>query len=234
MQWIYIKIANTCIRLLNWLNQCGCDWQSCNHSNHDLNTLRLRQNWRYLADDIFKCIFLNENTWISIKFWLMFVHKGSINNISSLVQIMTWRRPGDKPLSEPMMVRLLTHINQVSIPTWHSVWDARLINVSIFMNDESIDNVLFLRHLPYHHYAGLLETIEHIIHLPGILSNVCLRWCLFWPLYFMQNMGPYVISWPLSPLMMAKLSIVVLISNQVKVNRKCFLFSPLDDHTTYT
>ena len=28
----------------------------------------------------------------------------------SLVQVMAWRRPGDKPLSEPMMVRLLTHL----------------------------------------------------------------------------------------------------------------------------
>ena len=35
---------------------------------------------------------------------------GPMNNIPSLVQIMDWRRPGDKPLSEPMMVSLLTHI----------------------------------------------------------------------------------------------------------------------------
>ena len=32
------------------------------------------------------------------------------NNIPALVQIMAWRRPGDKPLSETMMVSLLTHI----------------------------------------------------------------------------------------------------------------------------
>ena len=30
--------------------------------------------------------------------------------ISALVQIMAWRRQGDKPLSEPIMVSLLTHI----------------------------------------------------------------------------------------------------------------------------
>ena len=40
----------------------------------------------------------------------MFVSKGPINNIAALVQIMAWRRPGDKPLSDPMMVSLLTHI----------------------------------------------------------------------------------------------------------------------------
>ena len=35
----------------------------------------------------------------------------SINNIPALVQIKAWRRSGDKPFSEPMMVRLLTHIS---------------------------------------------------------------------------------------------------------------------------
>ena len=47
---------------------------------------------------------------ISLKISLKFVPKVRINNIPALVQIMAWRRPGDKPLSEPMMVSLLTHI----------------------------------------------------------------------------------------------------------------------------
>ena len=75
-----------------------------------INTMRLRQNGRHFADDIFKCIFLNENIRISIKISLKFVLKDPINNIPALVQIMARRRPGDKPLSEPMMVSLLTHI----------------------------------------------------------------------------------------------------------------------------
>ena len=75
-----------------------------------LNTLRLRQNGCHLADDIFKCIFLNENVWISIKISLNFVPEGRINNILALVQIMAWRRQGDKPLSEPLMVSLLMQI----------------------------------------------------------------------------------------------------------------------------
>ena len=37
-----------------------------------------------------------------IKISLIFVPKGSISSIPSLVQIMAWRRPGDKPLSEPI------------------------------------------------------------------------------------------------------------------------------------
>ena len=75
-----------------------------------LNSLRPRQNGRNFADDTFKCIFLNENISISIKISLKFVPKVPINNIPALVQIMAWRRPGDKPLSEPMMVNLPTHI----------------------------------------------------------------------------------------------------------------------------
>ena len=73
-------------------------------------TLRPRQNWRHFADDIFKCIFLNENVLISLKISLNFVPEVRINNIPALVKIMAWRRPGDKPLSEPMVASLLTHI----------------------------------------------------------------------------------------------------------------------------
>ena len=64
-----------------------------------LNTLRPRQIGRSFPDDIFKCIFLNENVWNSIKISLEFVPRDPINNIPALVQIMAWRRPGDKPLS---------------------------------------------------------------------------------------------------------------------------------------
>ena len=41
-----------------------------------------------------------KNVIISIKISLKFVLKGSINNIPTLVQIMAWHWPGDKPLSE--------------------------------------------------------------------------------------------------------------------------------------
>ena len=74
------------------------------------NTLRPRQNGRHFAYDIFKCIFLNENVWILFKISLKFVPGGLINNIPALVQIMAWRRSGDKPLSETMVVSLPTHV----------------------------------------------------------------------------------------------------------------------------
>ena len=81
------------------------------------NTLRPRQHGCHFPDDIFRCILLNENIWIAINISQSFLLKGPIDNIPVLVQIMAWRRPGDKPLSEPTMVSLLTHIC-VTRPQW--------------------------------------------------------------------------------------------------------------------
>ena len=77
-----------------------------------INTLRPRQDGHHFADDSFTCIFFNENCCILIKFSLKYVCKGPIDNNRALVQIMAWRRSGDKPLSEPMMISisLPTHI----------------------------------------------------------------------------------------------------------------------------
>ena len=79
-------------------------------SYYRINILRLRQNGRHFFRWHFGYTFFNENASISIKISLKFVPKIPINNVSVLVQIMVWRRPGAKPLSEPMMVRLPTHI----------------------------------------------------------------------------------------------------------------------------
>ena len=46
-----------------------------------------------LADDIFKCIFLNEKFCIVIRISLKFVPKGPIgDNKWALVQVMAWRQ----------------------------------------------------------------------------------------------------------------------------------------------
>ena len=109
-----------------WSTQCGkmrsqsglaTNTLKPNLAQSWVNTLRPRQNGRHFADDIFKWIFLNENVSIPIKIPMKFVPKCPINNIPALVQIMAWRRPGDKPLSEPMMVSLTTHI-YVTRPQW--------------------------------------------------------------------------------------------------------------------
>ena len=114
-QWRRYLMLSLFIILNNLLNKqlsymwFGMPWHSCDITIV-INTLRQRQNGCNFPDDIFKWIFLNENVWISIKVSLKFVPKIPINNIPALVQIMAWRRSGDKPLSEPMMDSLLTHI----------------------------------------------------------------------------------------------------------------------------
>ena len=80
-------------------------------TNACFNTLRARQNVCHFAEDIFECVFLNANLCVSINVSLIFTLKGPIKNIQVLIPIMTWSWPGDKPLSEPMMVSLLMHIH---------------------------------------------------------------------------------------------------------------------------
>ena len=77
------------------------------------NTLRPRQNGRHFADDI-----LSAFSWMKMfEFSLKFFPQGPINNIPASVQIMVWRPPGDKLLSEPMIFSLTTHIC-VTRPQW--------------------------------------------------------------------------------------------------------------------
>ena len=114
-----------------------------------LNTLRPRQNGRHFADDIFKCIFLNENVWIPIKISMKFLPKGPINNIPALVQIMAWRRPGDKPLSEPMMVSLTTHIC-FTRPPW----------VNVYISYRSFLNIL-LQQLFFHSGSIMAANLHY-------------------------------------------------------------------------
>ena len=56
-----------------------------------------------LADDNFKCIVLHENDRIPIEISLQIVPRSPINNKPALVQVMAWRRRGDKSLPEPML-----------------------------------------------------------------------------------------------------------------------------------
>ena len=77
---------------------------------NELIRLRPQQNGRHCADDPFKRIFLNESVRILIQISVKFVPKRPINNILALIQIMAGCRPDDKPLSQPLMVRLPMHI----------------------------------------------------------------------------------------------------------------------------
>ena len=90
----------TCNTILHYIELC---W----HTEAETKQLPFRR-WQ------FQCIFLNENARISIQISLKFVPKVSIDNIPALLQIMVWRRSGDKPLSEPMMVSQLLCLNKLN------------------------------------------------------------------------------------------------------------------------
>ena len=91
-----------------------------------------RQDGGHFPDDVFKRIFFNKYILIAIKISLKFVPKGQINNITTLVRIMAWRRPSDKPLSEPMVVSLLTHIC-VTRPQWVKLYPVEFHWLSIIL-----------------------------------------------------------------------------------------------------
>ena len=58
-----------------------------------------------LAEDNFKCIFLNENDQIPIQISLKFVPMSLINNRPALLHVMAWCWIGDKLLPEPMLTQ---------------------------------------------------------------------------------------------------------------------------------
>ena len=80
---------------------------------------------------ISNAFFVNENVWIAINIALKFVPKGQVNNMATLVQIMAWHQPGDKPLSDQMMVSILMHI-YITQPQW--------VNKNCGLNQMTISN----------------------------------------------------------------------------------------------
>ena len=68
------------------------------------NTMRPRQRGQYFAD-IFTH-FLKRNLIAAIDILLRFVPDVLIDNTSSLVRTVAWRRTGDKPLSKPIMAQV--------------------------------------------------------------------------------------------------------------------------------
>ena len=104
------------LRVWEWCLDCLCgyhvDWYLTHFdmitniwTTFRSNTLSPRQNGRRFTDHIFKFISLNENIGISIIMSLKYVPRGPIDNKPALVQVMAWRRTGDKPLSEPLMTQ---------------------------------------------------------------------------------------------------------------------------------
>ena len=97
------------------------------------------------------------------------VAKSPINNIPALVQIMAWRHPGDKPLSEPMMVGLLTHIC-VTRPQWVKQIVAQTLDWMV-IQDTMMDIWCHGYDLTMQPAAPLLTEIECVWE--KISNNLC-------------------------------------------------------------
>ena len=157
--------------------------------NCHINTLRSRQNGRHFADDIIKCVFLNENIWISMNISLRFVSLGQIKNIPALGRIMAWHRRGNKPLSEPMMVNLLTHIcvtrsqwvtpycykTQTPFESFLAIW------IWVYVR------VAYVCVRTYSLYAYYMYT-KYILYLYMCVSKLCICACI----YKYMFMGTYI------------------------------------------
>ena len=102
-------IASVCRTYVQWKIKSFL-WVTAGFSKPrwSINSLRPRQNGSHFSDDIFKSILLSKMHELRcmITISLRFVPKGPSDNIPTLVQIMAYHRPGDKTLSEPMMVNL--------------------------------------------------------------------------------------------------------------------------------
>ena len=125
-----------------------------------IKTLRPRQNGRHFADDIFTCVFLNENIWMQINISLKFLIKCQINNIPQLLQIMTCRRPGARPL---FYWRIYASLGTNEL--WKfSMWYKRLLDsLNTFISDMCP--------------RSLAEAIIYEIRIYSISQEICTRFC---------------------------------------------------------
>ena len=88
-----------------------------------INTLRPRQHGCHFPDDIFRCVFLNENVWIAIDISLSFVPKGPIDKATShyLNQwwLVYWRIYASLSLNE-LRLRISTHFYYTTLLTTYA------------------------------------------------------------------------------------------------------------------
>ena len=111
----------------------------------------------------------------SFKISLTFDPRVRINNLPPLVQILVWRRPGDTPLSEPMMISLLTHIC-VTQPQWVkgscqgccAIWDIYKIS--------QLSNHFEILHIARQRYCHMMCRIaRRLNHSNGYYGRTSFR-----------------------------------------------------------
>ena len=85
-----LKKKATCFMVLHNIPPCSTLWHQDNMSARHFQMNLFKRNYEF-----------------QIRFcWSLFLT--AINNIPAMVQIMAWHHPASMPLSEPMMVSLLT------------------------------------------------------------------------------------------------------------------------------
>ena len=149
-----------------------------------LNALRPKQNDRHFVDSISKWIFFDEDVWTLLKISLKFVPKVRINNIPAMVQIMAWRWQDDMPLSEPMMVSLLTHI-YVSLSLNEVICNCTMTTATAYMHSVNhIANKLWPSNFIWHwRFRSTLDQVKaYLLTAPSHYLNQCWLIIVNWTL----------------------------------------------------
>ena len=121
-----------------------------------LKLIKTETKWPQFSGRHFQMHFLE---WKCMNFFENFIEcfpNGPINNIPVLVFIMSWRRPGDKPLSEPMMIILLTHICVTRGCDYLSWVDLSIRCNSVVANDVQGKHMLFYLYLVHKRLYGYM------------------------------------------------------------------------------
>ena len=108
--WVlFTSIEHGLISILAWISHYTPSYQ-----------IEAEATWPSFSRRHIQMHFLERNVNISINISLNFVPRGPIKNILTLMLIMARYRAVDKPLFEPMMVSLATHIC-VTRPQWGKI-----------------------------------------------------------------------------------------------------------------
>ena len=108
-----------------------------------LKLIKTETKWPQFSGRNFQMHFLEWKCMNFFENFIEFFSNGPINNSPVLVFIMSWRRPGDKPLSEPMMILLLTHICVTRGCDYLSWVDLSIRCILVLANDVQGKHMLF-------------------------------------------------------------------------------------------
>ena len=131
----------------------------------------------FFAENSFKYIFFNENFWISFVIIQKFIPNSQVDNRAALVQVLACCQTGNKPLPEPMLLRISLSLTLYDIdrPQWVNhlpTWKEKQISLNIlydfdaFMWLEPIGHVTLVainvttNLVPYH----LVYPLELILY----------------------------------------------------------------------